>query len=493
MSTALSSNPYFQAVVAHARSMITFGRGSVDGEPCPLFGGVIDTKSKRVRTALSVPPPGIRLEDFNWCGNNLMHDVPLLETLYALTPLTDDPSFARAADDAIGYFAAHCPDAESGLFPWGEHLQWSFSDRRILPCGFSDGLASFLQKNYLTHDHLAFAPAFFWDRLYQASPQVVTRFAKGLDRHIVNPETFEHNRHAAVGASWRSGPETGTGKDFARHSGFYMFDCLFAYARSGDRDLLDWARRKLRWHLNRRLPSGIVGGCVRSADEGNEGQHDSLATSVHLAAALLPPGTEQTEFADYAHELLDARRRQQRPAPLPATGDAIDDQVWIEGYFRKAPIPLRPANLDHLVFSISGIQAYADSLVSMANWLTRGLSAPPAHLPVLARRFCQLLDTALTGYLISADPALLAGAHRIADWAIRDLFRDGLFMGCSNLKLYSPGRTNCEYHVDPWATPTTPGYYYSVSGTPSLVRNLLRLALVQSGRPDTLGIDLHRR
>jgi hypothetical protein len=47
--------------------------------------------------------------------------------------------------------------------------------------------------------------------------------------------------------------------------------------------------------------------------------------------------------------------------------------------------------------------------------------------------------------------------------------------------------------VDEWAEPTTPGLYYSVSGTPLLVRNLLRLALLLEGEEDILGVDRHSR
>ena len=65
-------------------------------------------------------------------------------------------------------------------------------------------------------------------------------------------------------------------------------------------------------------------------------------------------------------------------------------------------------------------------------------------------------------------------------------------MGCSNLKLFRL-TANIEMHSDPWSEPNTPGFYYSVAGTPNLLRALLRLAQVLDGQPDSLGPDPYRR
>ena len=159
----LHDNPFFQAVQQHADQMLSIGRGPGDDPPGPLFAGVIDAGARNIGVAMMVPPPGIRIADFNWCGNNLMHDVPFLETLRALSNLTGDPRYGGAVDEVFSFYGKHCPHPETGLFPWGEHAQWSFPDRAILPCSFTDGVHGFLTDDYVIHAHLRFAPGWFWD------------------------------------------------------------------------------------------------------------------------------------------------------------------------------------------------------------------------------------------------------------------------------------------------------------------------------------------
>ena len=497
-------NPIFRYVREHANSMLACGRDNCGEEPGPLFAGTIDVGRCEPTLFYTIPPPGIRLSDFNWCGNNLMHDIPFLETLNALSRITGDGRYAEAVDRVFAFYGANCPHPDTGLFPWGEHAQWSFPDRRTLPCHFSYGLSHLLDDNYITHDHLRFAPEWFWEGMWKHHPDAVVRFAHGLNRHIVNEDTFEHNRHASLTANWwrdPKNPDDGPGKDFARHAGHYIFDCLFAYRKSGDRSLPDWCRRKLDWHLDRRLPNGIIRGCARTPGENQEGQHDALALCVWDAAELLESGTpENKEFADAASELMDARLRQVAKRPRPAIEDGADETVWLSGYFRKVPgIQGRKSadcmvggSFGHLMYERTGTEWYADSIVEHGRWTVQNVPPPPSHVPVLAKGFSEKLDLTLAAYAVSGDNCFLQGADRIARWASEALFRNGLFMGASNMRLFCT-TANLEYHQDERAEPPTPGLYYSVSGTPLLVRNLLRLALLQEGEEDVLGADRHSR
>ena len=71
-------------------------------------------------------------------------------------------------------------------------------------------------------------------------------------------------------------------------------------------------------------------------------------------------------------------------------------------------------------------------------------------------------------------------------------FRNDFLMGASNMNIYR-AKVSSEYHVDEWADPPSPGFYFSVSGTPQLTRTLLRLALLMEGEDDFLGVDKHSR
>lgn len=488
-------HPTYQIAQRFADRMLEVGRGEVDGEATPLFAGVIDVGRGRPVTAMTAAPPAIRVADFNWCGNNMMHDIPLLEVLGALTTLSGEPKYAQAADDALRYYARHCPPPETGLFPWGEHAQWSFADKTTLPCGFTHGLAHYLQNNWIIHDHLRFAPKWFWEGIWKHEPDTVVNFARGLNGHIVNPRTFEHNRHGALTKSWwrdPDNPDNGPGKDFARHAGFFIYENLFAYAKAGHDDLLDWARRKLKWHLDSRFENGLIRGCVRTPGYEGEGQHDSLALCVDDAAELLDDGTAKAEFKGYAQELLEAwvGSRATRPLPVPEHGG--DPRMWLDGYVAKAPIKLVPANRYHDIHMRTGCPWHAEAVVGCARWLAANLLDPPERVPVLARRFRAFMDLALSAYAIDGDTAHLALARRVADLAERDLWRNDLMLGHSQqCWLWNLG--NGEYRQDPWTEPNTPGFYHSVTGTAGLVRCMLRLALLETGHQDILGIDPHWR
>lgn len=490
----LSPNHFYKIVRSHADAMLESGRGTVDGEVTPLFGGVIDVGLRQVITFLTPPPPCIRITDFNWCGNNLTHDLPLLEVLNTLGDVSGEKHYNAAVEDVFKYYGAHCPHPVTGLFPWGEHAQWSFGDKSILPCSFSNGLSNYRDQN-LVHDHLAFAPGWFWQGLWNHHPDVVTKFAHGLDGHIVNAETFEHNRHGQLSQGWwhdKHNPGTGQGKDFARHAGFFIFDTLFAYARSGDESLLEWARRKTKYHMDRRLPNGIIHGCVRSKEEQEEGQHDSFVLSIADAADVLGDTPEGHEFRAYAEELFDARRKMLQSEPIPLPEEPGDGRLWLDGYIRKAPIKLRAGNMQAQMYARTGIPWYADTIIETARWLQTNLQEPPAHMPVIARRFWFHLEAMLAAHALTGDSSFLESAAQIGAWVEKDLVRNGMLLGCSNITCVRLNG-NYETHIDPWTEPNSPGFYYSVSGTNNLLRSLLRLALLQEGQPDPLGPDPYRR
>ncbi len=493
---SLTENRWFRLVKQHIDSMLEFGRGPES----PLFGGVIDIGSRRASVAMTPIPPGIRVTDYNWCGNNLMHDIPLLEVMIALTRLTGDASYERAVDEMLAFYVVNCPSPETGLFPWGEHGQWSFIDRGPVPCTFTAGMKAWHETKAIVHDHLRFAPGWFWEKMWAASPEAVVKFAKGLNGHVVDIKTYEHNRHAVLQGPWWRDPHHPTldkGADFARHAGFFIFDCLFAYRKSGEESLLEWARGKMKWHLTHRHPNGLIRGTVRTADYENIGQHDSLALSVADAADVLGRETpEGKEFAAYAEELFDARRRAcQGLAPrLPDCPN--DPRLWLNGYTRKNKLPEREldqANLLRLVFDRAGIKWYADQLAELGQWHLQNLPSPPANVPLMPRAFHQHIEMFLLSHQMTGKAELLAAADQLANDAEKKLWTGAMLRGISNINYYGSG-TNYEFFCDEWATDaSTDGLYHSVTGTPLLVRTLLQLALVQEGQRDVLGPDPHRR
>jgi hypothetical protein len=486
---SLASNPFFQAVRAHAEVMLAHGRDPHPTAPSPLFASVVDPAGPRTCTFQIVPPPGIRLNDLPWAGNNLMHDIPFLETLLALSRLTGERRYADAVDAVFAYYPTHCPHPETGLFPWGEHAQYSFLSHRILANACND---PFVFSEYLViHDHLRFAPAWFWQRIAAVSPAAVVKYAHGLNFHVMNPATLEHNRHAPLaGRHWNPIPYLGQGKDFARHAGFFIFETLFAWQLSGDTALLDWARRKLQYHLERRLPNGLVRGCARSKGWEHSGQHDQLALCLADAAAMLgretPVGREMRAAAD---ELFAARAACPELPPDIATQPV--EGAWRFGYGGHGSGVPQAANLGQ-VHAHYPLPAYADAIVAGAAWQAR-VPPPPTHDPVVCWPLVQQLELQLAAHDLTGEPRYLERAAELGRWAL-DRWRGGdLFLGVINLEYYSNQNIMWSVGGSVGGKPERPGYYLSGTGTPSLVRSLLRLALRLEGQPDFLGNDPHHR
>lgn len=475
----LAENPFFQCVRAHADFMLEHGRDSLGDPPAPLFAAVID-----VHLLKQVPwqvdhPPGVRPGDVSWSGNNLMHDIPFLEALRALTRLTGESRYEDAADEELEFYGHNCPHPATGLFPWGEHAEWRFTTKS--PAANSTVL---WDPDLIIHDHLHFAPEWFWGRLWEESPEAVIAFARGLDGHIVNRETFEHCRHAPIQRHRNlTEPKASAGTDFARHAGFYIFDCLYAYKHSRDEGLLEWARRKLAWHTDRRHPNGIIPGCARTEQEAGEGQHDKLALCVLDAGTMVGEDTVAgREFADVGRELLAARAAlDQRSSPVPEQPAEICAWGW--AYSASTPSCYHTGLLHKQLYDRTGIQWYADSVVEQARLCAKA-APPPERFPTIAWDFWGNMALPLAAYVLSGDETLLKRAATVGQWALQKLVRKDVIMGASNMQHVLGGY---------YAGSERPGFYYSCTGTPSLVRGLLRLALLQEGQEDVLGTDTHFR
>lgn len=487
----LPDNPFFQAVRRHADSMLDYGRDPSPDSPSPLFGGVVDPLRRCPAMYQMIPPPGVRINDVSSLGNNLMHDVPLLETLLALSQATGDGRYAQVVEDLFAFYPKNCPYPGTGLFPWGEHAQWAFAGKRPWPNCVIDPFM-FEATGAIIHEHLRFAPAWFWERMWASDSGAVLRFCRGLDRHLMNRDTFEHNRHAPLTEyAWNELPYQGPGKDFARHAGFFIFDCCFAWKKSGEVDLLDWARRKLGYHLRRRHPDGIVKGCIRTPAEEGEGQHDSLALSTWDAGQYMGEETpEGREFLDMAKELFDARAKKMAAAPFDA--GALDlAGVWRYGYGGAVPgemgvrVPLQ-------AWKRTGEQAFADVVAAVAERLADS-PPPPDGLPVVAGAFLNNLDVPLAAYDVTGDKRHLARAQEVGRWALERLATTGLFVGAVNVEYF--GERNIMFSLPGCVNKLAerPGFYFSNTGTPELVRQLLRLALLSEGEADLLGTSDHYR
>lgn len=253
-----------------------------------LIPSLLDCRTGDMLKELPAPIPGQRNEDRAPTGSNLMHDIPLLGTMYALAGTEGKPEYAEAADRYLHFFARHCTDTPTGLFPWGEHAFWHLTEHRV-----GSSIARHEPEKRAIHDHLRHAPGWLWEKLHSFHPECVQRFADGLEYHWKQTSPREYYRHAEINDRQYAPADTRS-HDFPRHSGFYIFDIAFAYSKSRRPDLLRQLELFLNYWWEKRDASGLLliesrspGEAVRFNGILSSTQTLSLAVSLLEAAGVL--------------------------------------------------------------------------------------------------------------------------------------------------------------------------------------------------------------
>ena len=213
---------YLQVVSEYADAMLEHGQDRYGEVHTPLFAAVLDRKTlalpegnnlQKIKN-LDFSEWGVRSHDRILDGANTMRHQNLYQTLYALTDITGDATYAEQADKAIAWLFQNTQSEKTGLIAWGDHAGWSFYDNS--PTGLDI--------------HEFSRPWILWNRTFELVPDQSERFAYGLwDHQIGDQESGAFSRHAKLS---EHGP--GTGHEFPRHAGFFIDTWTEAYGRSGD-------------------------------------------------------------------------------------------------------------------------------------------------------------------------------------------------------------------------------------------------------------------
>lgn len=247
-----------------------------------LFPSLLDCRTGDMLNELPAPIPGQRNADRAPKGSNLMHDIPLLGTMYALARSEGKPEYADAADRYLRYFAMHCTNTATGLFPWGEHAYWHLIEQRV-----GSSITTYEPERRAIHDHLHHAPLWLWEKLHEYNAPCVQRFADGLEYHWKQSSPREYYRHAEIN-SRQYAPDDVRSCDFPRHSGFYIFDLAFAHNRSRRPELLQQLETFLDYWWDKRDERGLLLVESRSPQDAVRFQSiNSPTQTLSLAISLL--------------------------------------------------------------------------------------------------------------------------------------------------------------------------------------------------------------
>lgn len=257
-----------------------------------LLPSMLDRHSGRMLEQLPPAILGQRDGDRAFLGSNLIHDEALLLTMLKLDEALGRPHYRTAVETYLHYFASHCTNTTTGLFPWGEHSYWHLNEDRV-GNSYVDAARRNRPPENSIHDHLRQAPLWLWQHLHAANADAVQRFAAGLDYHFTTGPREEYIRHAFIQIDGRL-PQEARSCDFPRHSGFYIFDLAFAYQQSGNPALLTLLQRFHDYWWPRRDERNLLQIESRSPEDADDfyqinapGQTLSLGTSLLEAALLL--------------------------------------------------------------------------------------------------------------------------------------------------------------------------------------------------------------
>lgn len=364
-----------------------------------LFPSVLDRETGEMLSELPPAVPGQRDCDRALDGCNLIHDQPVLRTMYALADV-DYLEYADAADRYLERFATHCTETPNGLFPWGEHAFWHLREDRI---GDSYAYHDHWGMNRPVHHQLRQVPLWLWQRLASFDAECVSRFADGLAYHWTDESEPQYCRHALIAD--RDPPEwgpIGRSVDLPRTSGVFIFDWAFAYEQTGNETYCEqleqmtdywWTRRGTRpmarpSRLGEEKSASGPGATGLLAHE-SEGKTDRLDADQTLGVAAI-----LYESA----ELLDGK--------APSLADTLRDRaaVYAEGFLSA---PHDPA-AGQFVRVVDGGTGSAEKLMptwggSRFDWIAA----------------CSALHC-LCVYRRTKDDRLLAWAKQAARWSRDD-------------------------------------------------------------------------
>lgn len=420
----------------YADAMLEHGRDTYGPRKSGLFLSAMDRTTMAPLKSRPAPPDGVRREDRvgpPWSalvGANPQHDQNLLRVLYALTGITKDPKYARAADEELTWFFSHCLSEKTSLLPWGEHMSWEVIEDRPV-AGGNDAVHEFAR------------PWVLWDRCFELAPEQSARFATGLWEHqIANHKTGGFDRHAQY---FRHGPADG--KDFPRHAGFYILTWAHAYKHTKDPTHL----RAIEVLLSRFERKRVQKDGTRVVTIG--------PLDCESAAALVPAeplGGRLRAFADAEDDLVLADLRKLLAAdPRAADGP----HLWRTGYAQGTLAS--SAMLCLARYEQVRKPPYREVLIAIADRYVD--SSPEEDLDVWPMAFAHAISTQAAAHRMTRNPEHRAAARRLAGMAIRQFWQD---------------------HALPRASLRT-GHYETITGADSLALALLEVHALdhESGVP----------
>ncbi|MGI9429506.1 MAG: hypothetical protein ACR2NM_12665, partial [Bythopirellula sp.] len=458
------STRYLQATTDFLDTLIERGTDRYGPEHSPMFAAILDLRTGDMPRR---PPPllaGQREADRASSGANLHQDLLTLTTMYHLSTWSGNQRYAEAADDYLEFFLDRAAPIGTGLFPAGEHAFWDFFEEDV---------------SRPIHQDLGLVPEEFLERMWEINPQAVENHLRAHLNHFFDLDRWYWNRNVSI---FDASPEKI--RSIPRHGGFYIYQWSWLYKKTGDPELLDWARRTAEVHWAFRDPTtGLipyyVEGDLTRLDDPDHPVAElpntlALGTSILRANELLGadalPRFDEIG-AEYVQQVLQGGHDPSRGIinlTMHTDGQPYQgDLPWIHQYkFWDSAypasggfgfgLPERFVNQLLNAYRLTGNDAHLQFAVDFWDYYQE--LTPPEDHPITPGKFAGLIALSLDLYDIVGEAKYLQFARQTADAAIDQLLVNGLFRAALDAD-----------------------YYEAANGAGALSMELFRLHLVETG------------
>jgi hypothetical protein len=334
---------------------------------------------------------------------------------------------------------------ESGFYAWGGHVGWDVFTEAV---GYAEAC----------HEFGCITPLWVFDEFYAAAPAQAERGLRNLIYHFDSEQGVDFCRHATITKTVYSGwPE---GLNLVHSLGWYAVAWMELYRKTGKEEYLRWTTQKIDHRLKTRdARTGLIAWDTQL--DKNWTRLDALMwfiESLVKCAELCPDQAQRARYQQSAHELALACTR----LPHVPTNSFIVYAVSFDGLakdtvgrqryewfagnkpvrfwgkigHRWSPEASLLGSLFLYYYSLWGDKEFLD--------LGRGIFEQYMILPMpddnnkrpVAGMYAGVIDLGVDLYLLTRDKSFLTKAEKVAEHAVRHLFRNGLFLDEKDLDYY---------------------------------------------------------
>ncbi|HAL44544.1 MAG TPA: hypothetical protein DCP47_01260 [Phycisphaerales bacterium] len=449
ISCAVDSNDkYITAAKTCVDNLIKYGRDSYGTVQSPIFVSILDVNS---RTCPEDPLPleekwrVIRRERRNPAGANLLLDQALLKTMFTLSEITGDKTYANEANSCIEYYLKNLVD-KKGFIWWGWHRHYDV---------YKDIMTGHEANWHEVQANLNI----LWPQLWSInSKAVISEVNSTWHWQVIDKEKGEINRH----------DDGCHGCDFTLTAGNIIEGFAFMYTKTNDPNWLNRAKLVANYYWNLRDPkTNLIPERPNAGKDRFDGSTFLTNTTGPYCHALLKTYllTKDNMFKQQAVTFLAAYNKYAYDyktgkywGALKMDGSYIPGPRVIGGYEEAEPrgyldlwepyvlgyqYPIETAQSYALAFELTKDQDMLTAAKRFADWIAKTptdtnetdvawyneYKRDYGKYGTYADKYGRTISFFIDMYALTNQQQYLQTAQKFADESIAKLYVNGLFKG----------------------------------------------------------------